>query len=732
MKPKQLIISIFSALLVGLSVHAGPARRGVVYLSQPDGSVFPAYIRGDEHVRIKTTKDGHAIIQDADGWWSYAGYHSDGARTSSGWHVGKDTPQEVLQRSSMIPYSALSQTASNKRKALVRMDDEVSILKRIRPSVVTRSGSQETVTKHGLVILAQFKDVAFKHNRDDFVRLLTEDGYSENGATGCAKEYFDDQFNGTVVFEFDVSSIVTLSRNRSYYGGNDADGSDKQPAEMVREACEKADAEIDFSRYDDDGDGVVDNVFVFFSGEDEAEGADEDCIWSHAWYIWSGAQISLNLDGKYIDRYACTSELTLQYGPGGKITDRLSGIGTFCHEYSHTFGLPDFYDTDYDSEGGWAAGLWGSTSLMDSGNQNNGGNTPPYYNAIEREILGLAEPVKLVETDRYSFAPINEDNVSYRMDTDTDGEYYLFECRSDEGWDKYIGGSGMLVYHVDRSNAVIDKWNYYNTVNADCSHQCADLVEADSRKDNFADDNDYFNLTDNIKGVFFPYSNVVSLTPDGKPSLKLWSGAHSSKSITGIRKEGNEVSFNFVDIDNISSPPVVLDVRTEVFADAAIIRFESSYAYDGHAVVTWGRTGNLDNSVEVSAYAPGMYAVMLDGLESGGKTYTVEVRFIRNDIEGETEDVSFMTKQKLPVAWPCISFGSAERSKDGSFARGTRVPLYLNNCSEAEVVEWYFNGKPVTHEGDFYYTLEKHGTLKAVVFWNNGEKDIVTKNIVAR
>lgn len=731
MKPK-LFIFIFCAFLSGFSLYAGPARRGEVYLQQPDGSVFSAYVRGDEHVRIKTTKDGHGIVQETDGWWCYAEYLSDGKKISSGWRVGEDVPQHVLHKSLMIPYSSLAEMSSIRRKSSAAKADEVSILKRIRPSADTRSEGGSSVTKHGIVILAQFRDVSFKYDKEDFVRLLTEDGYSDNGATGCAKEYFDDQFNGNIIFDFHVSSIVTLSKNRSYYGGNDADGSDKMPAEMVSEACEKADAEIDFSLYDDDGDGVVDNVFVFFAGPDEAEGADEECIWSHAWYIWSGAGISLTLDGKQIDRYACTSELTRQYGLNGRISERLNGIGTFCHEYSHTFGLPDFYDTDYEKEGGWAAGLWGSTSLMDSGNQNNGGNTPPYYNAVERELLGLTEPVVIDETGRYSLAPVHESNVVYRLDTDTEDEYYLFECRYKEGWDKYIGGSGMLVYHVDRSSAVLEKWTYYNTVNADHSHQCVDIIEADSRKDNFVDDREYVNLTSNIKGIFFPYADITSLTPDGTPALKFWSGASSMKSITGIRRDGENISFNLVDSDDSSSPPVALEVEVEAFADAAIVRFISSFRYDGKAVVTWGRTGNLTESMEISPYSPGNYAILLDGLEPTGKTYTVEIKFIRNGVEGNTQSISFMTKRKPPVTWPSIVLGNVDRTEEGTFAKYSRIPFYLYGCSGAEAVEWFFNDQPVSHEGDFYYTVEESGILKAVVFWEDGGKDVIMKEIIVR
>ena len=214
---------------------------------------------------------------------------------------------------------------------------------------------------------------------------------------------------------------------------------------MVMEACKLADEKIDFKKYDQDGDGEVDNVFVFFAGLDEASGAEEDHIWSHAWFIMDGAGEDLFLDGVRINRYACAAELE------GNTYDKsyMTAIGTFCHEYSHTLGLPDFYDTDYP-EGGFAAALWLCTSLMDGGNYNNNGNTPPYFNAIEREILELSQPVVISEPGTYEMLPINK-GTYYRINTTTENEYFLLEYRDNSLWDKYIGGSGVLVYHIDKS-----------------------------------------------------------------------------------------------------------------------------------------------------------------------------------------------------------------------------------------------------------------------------------------
>ena len=320
-------------------------------------------------MKIKTTESGESIIQDEDGWWSYAVYDASGQKKSTGYHVGSVSPESILGQSRNIPYDMLVRRANQKRR-----EANYRRLQRMpSPMRLSANTFADQKNKAALVILAQFKgdDEKFKDAdaKGKFTAMLTQNGYSYNGATGCAKEYFDQQFNGKHDFSFDVTDVVTVSQRRSYYGANDKNGNDKNPHEMVMEACKLADEKIDFKKYDQDGDGEVDNVFVFFAGLDEASGAEEDHIWSHAWFIMDGAGEDLFLDGVRINRYACAAELE------GNTYDKsyMTAIGTFCHEYSHTLGLPDFYDTDYP-EGGFAAALWLCTSLMDGGNYNNNGN----------------------------------------------------------------------------------------------------------------------------------------------------------------------------------------------------------------------------------------------------------------------------------------------------------------------------------------------------------------------
>ena len=240
---KLKTILTFLTIFLSLAASAIPARKGIIPLTQPDGSTFNAVFRGDEFIRIKTTLEGHAIIQDHDGWWSYAYFNNDGQRFSSGCHVGSPVPPGILTQSRMIPYGKIHEKAAIRKRAMEGFKSTWDMAERMKAE--TRDG--EIPTKHGIIILAQFKDVHFRYTKEDFNALLTENGYSAGKSIGSAKDYFDAQFKGRTLFDFQVSDIVTLNGNMASYGGNNSDGEDKDPAQMVVDACRLADEQIDFS-----------------------------------------------------------------------------------------------------------------------------------------------------------------------------------------------------------------------------------------------------------------------------------------------------------------------------------------------------------------------------------------------------------------------------------------------------------------------------------------------------
>lgn len=449
---------------------------------------------------------------------------------------------------------------------------------KLTPSGLTKADGG---TYRILVIPARYSDVSFFYTKENIVNMLTGDNYTAYGAEGSARKYLEDQLGAAV--EIVVTDIVAVSMERAYYGKNNESGNDMHAGTFIAEACTAADPYVNFRDFDSDGDGRVDNVFVLFAGEDEAQ-----CMGEHPEYMWSHSYNLLNsdygqelmLDGVSVNNYACTSEIYRKYASSGSFDPVMAPIGTFCHEYLHNFGVADLYDTDYALSGGTAAGVWGVTSLMSAGNYNNNGNTPANLSSIERECLGIGKPVELGSGD-YVMHPVGDkDYCSYALYNPADrNEYYLFEMRSNSGWDRYIGiseetGAGMLVYHIDKRSDLTseserfgdvsssDRWTKYNEVNANPKHQCADLVEADAR----VDVNPTESSKNNIEGIYFPAYGATSIGGDSKIKLKFWDDTESDYALRNIRIEDGTVKFTCV---NLYSPIPV--VPTEPPADDAMI-----------------------------------------------------------------------------------------------------------------------------------------------------------------
>lgn len=279
------------------------------------------------------------------------------------------------------------------------------------------------------------------------------------------------------------------------------------------------------------GDGQVDYIFFYLAGYNEAESGDEYAIWPQTGYA---SQEGIRFDGVTINMFGCASELSgSDLGmDGGGIP---SGIGTFCHEFGHFLGLVDLYDTDYGS-GGMSNCLWGKLSLMDEGNYNNSGRTPPYFCAIDRELVGSVNYINLTAGETYTLSPIQTGGDVIRVPTNNSGEYYLMENRNAEKWDSYIEGAGMVVYHIDKSQTNVDGITAYtrwmtNLVNTYAAHECADLVEA-------------FPQAGHISQVFFPgQAGITGLSAAGDPAFIAWDGTPVGIRLSNIMNYGGNHHF---------------------------------------------------------------------------------------------------------------------------------------------------------------------------------------------
>ena len=432
---QRLLLTIICCIQA-LMLSAVPAKRDRYKLQLADGSYITATMMGDEMLHFFRTDDGRFLQCDTLGIAHYVEAH--------------DIQDRWQAR------SRRRQAARSKRKAAKGQQTQNKIV-----------GS-----KRGLVILVQFTDMPFTYSNATFRSFFNEAGYTDEINIGSVRDYFLDASYGQFEFNFDIIGPVTVSQPLAYYGGNNTNGDDKHPAEMVAEAVRIIDEKVDFRKYDWDGDGEVEQVFVIHSGYDEAQSNMRDQIWSHAWALseakdeGDGDGPVITADGVTVDSYATSSELR------GRSGAALSGIGIACHEFSHCFGLPDFYDTEGNCFG------MDSWDLMDYGEYNGGGGTPAGFTSYERMFCGWLEPQELTEPCAVRDMPaLTSEPIAYILyNSGKSSEYYLLENRQLEGWDAELAGHGLLILHVDYDRQA---WEA-NTVNTIRTHQRMTIIPADN------------------------------------------------------------------------------------------------------------------------------------------------------------------------------------------------------------------------------------------------------------
>lgn len=656
---KKYLKPLAVALLLGAgtaALYAIPAKKGVRTYTQPDGTTVEVELVGDEYAHMYLTPDGYPLAE-KDGTLYYAGISADGRIEASG-----ERATSIKKRS-----AAAVEFLATVDKALVgnalRTRAEMSPLRKVQrpgkpgmsrapqgPGLAPDANFPVTGSPHVLVILVEYSNVPMTLNNahDYFTRMMSERGFSDYGGTGSALDFFDENSCGQFTPIIDVYGPVKLPNTRAYYGGNDSSGDDKNPAQMVVDACEALDGEVDFSKYDTDGDGMIDNVFVFYAGRGEADGGSPETVWPHAWYVQSGAGLTHYFDGVLLDRYACSNE----WGAG-----RPDGVGTFIHEFSHVMGLPDLYATSYSSA--FTPGEW---STMDYGPYNNDGCTPPMYSAYERYALGWVEPVEIDGPMSAVLRPIGE-NVCGIIKTGKTNEFFLVENRQQTSWDTYIPGHGMLVWHIDYNANV---W-FSNKVNNSATHQYVDIEEADNTKTDTSRAGDAFPGT----------SNVTSFTDDTRPSMKTWAGKGLGLPITNIAESAQGViTFDVAG----GAPNAAIDTPTALEAtETGIDGFTANWeAEEGMSYLLSVYTKDAAGNAVYSRYnrynVGAVSSVKTTGLESDTQYYYTVTAISGFNMSEASNEIAVRTERPGIDWYATVSLPATGVRTDGFTANWEALP----------------------------------------------------------
>jgi immune inhibitor A len=212
---------------------------------------------------------------------------------------------------------------------------------------------------------------------------------------------------------------------------------------------------VDFSSYDNDGDGVAEPIMLIHAGPGaEFTGSTGD-VWSHSWSLF----VPRFYDGVLIADYVIMPEYWLVANASSSDMT----IGVFVHEMGHGFwDLPDVYDTDYSSVGAgdWSLMASGSWNGPNSGGWGTDGSSPAWPDAWSRTEMGFVPVTDVLSNVPGKSIPQTYGNppptqTVFRLSSDALGsqEYFLVENRQRvvNSYDQYLPGDGLLIWHVDEA-----------------------------------------------------------------------------------------------------------------------------------------------------------------------------------------------------------------------------------------------------------------------------------------
>jgi M6 family metalloprotease-like protein len=484
-----LAVVVLGTVVLGagsvLAIDADPTAR--VEVTQPDG-VTKLTIRpvGDERTGRLVTMDGYTVVKGDDGWFRYATLDAGGGLVASDMRAGALDARSTAEEEFLTTIEPYLQASDDRLVPTLQPMSEEQM------RMLTQRSAQ--TTNDLLIILIQFPDVPFVYPSSDFDDLINLPGFDY---FGCMNEYFNEISYG----EFGVNGTATIwytaAYNHGYYGYGTGDNWDAA-AELVHEAVIAADPDVDFSLYDYNDDGEVEGIFVVHSGPG-AESGFNDYPWSHAWSLEYADVGVIDADGVTINRYSMEPEKI-------NFMARIR-IGVFCHEYGHMLGLPDLYDTDYSSIG---VGDW---CLMGGGSWNGpygyGQMSPAHMSVWCKSQMGWLAPIVVAgELTGVTIPNVEENSVGYRLWNQGAGgpEHFLVEYRDQVGFDTYLPGCGLAVWHIDENMPG----------NSQDNHRLVDLEEMDGSENNSAGDmflNDSFNHhTSPNSDSYYGDSTYVALT----------------------------------------------------------------------------------------------------------------------------------------------------------------------------------------------------------------------------
>lgn len=475
------------ALLLGMIFHVGyaqelkvvqeygiPQQTKVKTFTQPNGERITLEMHGNALANYVTNLNGEVVVKNQEGYWVVNTSKGAVAQTTS---LGKVKSTQV--KSGEMGARAFPHTGNPKL----------------------------------LVIIADYADYPHQISKEDIYKTLTQPNY--NG-TGSLRDYYLDNSNGQLNLDIVLTDWITLPKNRAEYAAN-------WPL-MAYDALATADAVVDYTQFDNTGDGAVESVAILHVGEGQEASYDPLDIWSHNLNLLEAGYdtAQMTFDGVVLNNYFTQPELV----DGG-----VAEIGVFAHEFGHALGAMDMYDVltnedgVQDGTGGYDLMCYGSYNGERSGSQ------PAYMNPYYRGEVFDWMPVKELKNPETvkMFTDANYDTI-YKIAAAAEGEYHYVSNYTPVKNNVYLPDHGLVLFHYD--SLVFDSLEYYNYVNS-YSRQGFYIKPPDvgSRLDG--------------EGGAFPFLAIDAITDSTEVSLQDHLGQVSGHTIEHIVVSDTVIYFDF-------------------------------------------------------------------------------------------------------------------------------------------------------------------------------------------
>lgn len=550
MKTLKQLSLIVCLMLCSLTTWAAKAESIPVQVRQADGSVITVILRGDEHINWYTTLDGVLLVQGTD----------------NNYYIGKVEKSGNLIATQQLAHEALTRSQAE-RNLIAKQDKEkfFAYVNKIAEesenaynnSPLTRGPIVDsgyggvpyfphTGSPKALVILAEFQDTTFtiQDTKKVFTNYLMNEGhfsdtrYGQNQNYKGVRGYFKDCSYGQFTPFFDVVGPIKLPRKHAIYGA----GNDRMDL-LLADACATVDDLVDFAKYDANNDGIVDLVYIIYAGHSANYRNNKV---SNIWPKSGTVTISDTFDGKSIRRYGVSNELNGS-DKTSKNNKKINGIGLFCHEFSHTLGLPDIYAyrtpaEDQDDQG---MEYW---DIMDGGTGVRGGRVPASYLAWEREVMGWMNIDELKKDSSIeNLKSIDNGGKAYKIvNPNNSNEYIVLQSMQkgawNQGWGDGTYGKGLLAYRVSYP---FNKVNVFDYPNNEKGKPRVIPIPADGKILAGKNATSYLEYVNQHNGDLYPYNRIDYIS-----GFKMFNGSILEKSIVNIKEnDGGDSNNNYVNFE---------------------------------------------------------------------------------------------------------------------------------------------------------------------------------------